>query len=136
MSREKINAEITEALGQVPMFLRQIPDTAIEAEWKLFKRTVLSDKTAIPAKYKELIGVAIAAATHCWYCSNFHTGFASIHGATPEEIQEATSIAKFSTGWSSYFNGTLYNKELFMRQLHEIGNYIGREKQSLEEVLN
>ena len=125
MSREKINEEITQALGQVPGFLKDQPDAAIAAEWELFKRYELSDDTAIPPKYRELIGIAVAAATHCWYCSNFHSGVAQLHGATAEEIQEATLIAKFAMSWSTYLNGTLYDKDKFMKELGEIGAHLG-----------
>ena len=132
MLRKEIDAEITEALGQVPNFLQQIPDEAIEAEWNLFRRYTLSDQTAIPPKYRELIGIAVAAAQGCWYCSNFHTGVAGLYGATSEEIQEATLIAKFSLGWSAYLNGTIYDKEVFITQLHEIGGYLSKEKKELD----
>jgi AhpD family alkylhydroperoxidase len=125
MSREKINEEIKQALGQVPGFLKGQPDATIAAEWELFKRYELSDDTAIPPKYRELIGIAVAAATHCWYCSNFHGGVAQLHGATAEEIQEATLIAKFAMGWSTYLNGTLYDKDKFLKELTEIGAHLG-----------
>lgn len=124
MSREQINQEITEAMGQVPQFFHQMPDASIEAEWELFKRAVFSNDTAIPPKYRELIGVAVAAAMGCWYCSNFHTGVAGLHGATEEEIKEATLLAKFAVGWSTFFRGTLYDKELFMKELTEVGTYL------------
>lgn len=124
MTREQINNEISEALGQVPTFFKEMPDEAIAGEWNLFKRAVLSDNTAIPPKYRELIGAAVAAAMSCWYCSNFHSGIAGLHGATSEEIQEATLLAKFAAGWSTYFNGTLYDKDLFIKELHEIGSYL------------
>ena len=124
MSREKINSEIKEALGQVPTFFQEMPEDALAGEWALFQRAVLRDDTSIPPKYKELIGVAVAAAMQCWYCSNFHTGVAGLHGASSDEIQEATLLAKFAAGWSTYFNGTLYDKDTFMKELSEIGAYL------------
>ena len=129
MLREEINIEIKEALGKVPGFFEQMPDETIESEWKLFQRYVLSDNTAIPPKYRELIGIAVAAANGCWYCSNFHSGVAGLHGATPEEINEANLIAKFSTGWSSYLNGSLYDKAEFMEELGEIAGHLGAKKE-------
>lgn len=124
MSLEQVNNEIKESLGQVPTFFREMPEDAVPGEWELFKRYVLNDETAIPPKYKELIGVAVAAAMQCWYCSNFHQGVAGLHGATEEEIQEANLLAKFAAGWSKYFNGTLYDRDLFMKELSEIGTYL------------
>ncbi len=124
MSHEQINNEIKEALGQVPTFFQEMPKEAVPGEWELFKRYVLNDETAIPPKYKELIGVAVAAAMQCWYCSNFHQGVAGLHGANEEEIQEATLLAKFAAGWSKYFNGTLYDRDLFLKELSEVGAYL------------
>ncbi len=124
MSRSEINAEITEALGQVPGFFQEFPDEILEQEWDLFKRSVLSDNSAIPPKYRELIGVATAAARQCWYCTNFHSGVARLHGATDEEIKEAVLLAKFGAGWSSYLNGLNYDKERFLKELHEVGAYL------------
>ena len=47
------------------------------------------DQTAIPNKYKELIGLAVSGATRCRYCVYFHTEAARLFGATDEEINEA-----------------------------------------------
>jgi len=124
MSNEQINNEIKEALGQVPAFFREMPKEALPGEWELFKRYVLNDETEIPPKYKELIGVAVAAAMQCWYCSNFHQGVAGLHGASEEEIQEANLLAKFASGWSKYFNGSLYDRDLFLKELSEVGSYL------------
>ena len=124
MSREEIYTEMKEAIGQVPGFFESLPDASLEMEWNLFKRYALSDDGAIPPKYRELMGLAAAAATHCWYCVNFHTGTAKLHGATDEEIQEATYLAKFGAGWSTYLNGSAYDKEKFLKELHEVGEYL------------
>lgn len=63
------------------------------------------DEGAIPNKYRELIGVGLAAATHCQYCIHFHTEMAKLHGATEAEIEDAVHFAKSSAGWSTYLNG-------------------------------
>ena len=43
-------------------------------------------ESKIPAKYRELIGLAIAASIKCPYCAYFHTQAAKMNGATDEEI--------------------------------------------------
>ena len=123
MSRESVHAEIRETLGQVPGFW-ELPDDTLDSEWDLFKRFVLSEGGAIPPKYRELIGIAVAAATHCWYCSNFHRGVAQLQGANEEEIQEAVHLAKFARGWSAYLNGLAYDREQFLRELQEVGEHL------------
>ena len=126
MSRETVFSEMKEILGQVPGFFKDLPDDTLDAEWELFKRFELSE-TSIPPKYRELIGVAVAAAMHCWYCSNFHSALAGFHGASDEEVQEAVHLAKFGAGWSTYLNGTLFDRERFLEELNEIGDFLSRE---------
>ena len=125
MSREAVYAEMEKTLGQVPSFFKELPDDTIEAEWELFKRFELGE-TSIPPKYRELIGVAVAAAQSCWYCSNFHTALARFHGASDAEIQEAAHLAKFTVGWSTYLNGTLFDRDRFLEELGEIGQHLSK----------
>lgn len=47
----------------------------------------------IPAKYKELIAIAIALTTQCAYCIEDHKIRAKQAGATDEEIAEAAMLA-------------------------------------------
>jgi AhpD family alkylhydroperoxidase len=71
-------------------------------------------------------GAAVAAAQHCWFCTNFHTGLAKLNGATDEEIQEAVHLAKFGTGWSTYLNGTNYDRDTFIEELHKVGGHLSQ----------
>ena len=48
---------------------------------------------AIPAKYRELISVAVALTTQCAYCIEAHTKNALAAGVTREELAETTFIA-------------------------------------------
>ena len=125
MSREAVYAEMEKILGRVPSFFKALPDDTIEAEWELFKRFELGE-SSIPPKYRELIGLAVAAAQSCWYCSNFHTALARFHGASDAEVQEAAHIAKFTVGWSTYLNGTLFDRDQFLRELGEIGQHLSK----------
>ena len=123
MSREDVYAEMERTLGRVPGFFKGLPDDTIDAEWELFKRFELGE-TSIPPKYRELIGTAVAAALSCWYCSNFHSALAKFHGASDAEVQEAAHLAKFTVGWSTYLNGTLFDREQFLKELKEIGRHL------------
>ena len=49
--------EIREMLGIVPGFFENLPGPLLDSEWESFKGIELSDHTAIPNKYKELIGI-------------------------------------------------------------------------------
>lgn len=47
----------------------------------------------IPAKYRELIALAVALTTQCSYCLDSHTRNAAKAGATREEIAETVFMA-------------------------------------------
>src|SRR5687768_6368418 len=85
----EVHREIQEAFGRVPEWISEIPDSATPAFWGLFRDFYLAE-TKIPNKYKELIGIAVSGATRCRYCVLFHTEAAKLHGATNEEIAEAS----------------------------------------------
>ncbi len=112
MTREQVYKEIEGVFGLVPGFFKEVPDSSLELEWRLFKRVQL-DEGPIPNKYRELIGVAIAAVTKCRYCSVYHTEVAKLNGATDAEIEDAVHYAKSSAGWSAYINGLQIDYQTF-----------------------
>src|SRR6476469_800537 len=91
--RHEVERDIEETLGLVPDFFRRVPDYLLPTEWASFKSLELSDQTAIPNKYKELIGLAVSGATRCRYCVHFHTEAARLFGATEEEVTETAGGA-------------------------------------------
>lgn len=123
MNRQNVIKDIKETLGKVPGFIDTMPDDTLEQEWGLFKRFELQE-TSLPPKYRALMGVTASAVLHCWYCSNFHKAMAEMHGASEEEIQEAVHVAKMTTGWSTYLNGILYDRDKFTKELKDIGEYV------------
>ena len=127
MSRAEIEADVRETLGIVPGFFSGLPDYLLESEWTSFKHLELGE-TAIPNKYKELIGLGISAATRCKYCAYFHTEAAKLFGATEEEIQEASLIAKNTMGWSTYLNAMQYDYDTFVQEFDQIAAHV-REQQ-------
>jgi len=50
-------------------------------------------ESAIPAEYREVIGLAVAADIKCSYCSLMHMTMATGYGAKDKEIAEAAFIA-------------------------------------------
>jgi len=81
MTREEIYRDIEETMGLVPTFVRSMPDSTLEHDWKAFKAIQL-DEGKIPGKYRELIGLGISAVTKCRYCVLYHTEVAKLMGAT------------------------------------------------------
>jgi AhpD family alkylhydroperoxidase len=123
MTREEVYREMEATLGLVPTMFKTIPDSTLEMEWELFKRIQL-EEGPIPAKYRELIGVGIAAATRCRYCVLFHTEAAKLNGATDAEIEDALHFAKSSAGWSLYINGLQLDFERFRAEMRRIVEHV------------
>ena len=129
MKREEIYKEIEAMFGLVPSMFKTIPDSSLELEWQLFKR-VQFDEGPIPNKYRELIGIAISAATKCHYCSFFHTEIAKLNGATEAEIEDAVHLAKSSAGWSTYINGLQLDYETFKKEVLQACEHVRSMKKS------
>jgi AhpD family alkylhydroperoxidase len=126
MSRAEADRDIEETLGIVPTFFKEVPDGLIPAEWQSFKNLMLSE-TAIPNKYKELIGLGVSGATRCRYCVYFHTEAARLFGATDEEINEAAMVAKNTMGWSTYLNTRQFDYDEFVREFDQIAAHVRKQ---------
>jgi len=130
MRRDEVYQEIEQMMGLVPTMFKALPDSSIEQEWQLFKK-VQVEETAIPNKYRELIGVAVAAIMKCHYCAYYHTEMAKLNGATDAEIEDAVHFAKSSAGWSTYINGLQVDFDLFKSEIDEACEHI-RHAQMME----
>jgi AhpD family alkylhydroperoxidase len=123
MSRSDVHQEMKEMFGTVISFVDHIPDEFIDSEWDLIKRVQFGE-TLIPNKYKELIGLAVAAVTRCRYCALFHTEAAKLFGATDAEVEEAVHYTKLVSGWSTYINGLQVNYEEFANEVAQVAAYV------------
>jgi AhpD family alkylhydroperoxidase len=122
-SRAEVDHEIEQTLGLVPTFFKEVPDYLIDSEWESFKNLQLGE-TAIPNKYKELIGLGVSGATRCRYCAYFHTEAARLFGATEDEITEASLMAKATMGWSTYLNAMQFEYDEFRREFDQIAAHV------------
>ena len=132
MTRQEVYDEIEQTLGLVPTMFKAIPDSQLEAEWRVFKQVQIDDGP-IPCKYRELIGLAIAGVTRCRYCAFYHTEIAKLFGATDEEIENALHFAKTSVGWSAYVNGLQLDFEQFKDEILQACEHV-RSQQGVEHV--
>jgi hypothetical protein len=107
MDREQIYKEMEHTLGLVPDFFKTIPDSSLEMEWELFKRTELDESPM-----------------RCRYCAFYHTEVARLFGASEEEIENAARYAKWSTGWSTYVNSLQVDFEQFKDEVMQICEHI------------
>jgi AhpD family alkylhydroperoxidase len=128
MSRSDTERDIIQTLGQVPSFFEEMPDETLEREWAEWKHFQMED-TALSARDKHLIGLGVAAATHCPYCAYFHRQAASMMGATDAQIEEAARFASDTVKYSTYLHGLQVPLEDFKRQSDEMGEYIASHQQ-------
>src|SRR3954453_21371892 len=123
-NRRDVDQEIESTLGLVPEFFQRVPDYLLPTEWASFKNLQLSDETAIPNKYKEMIGLAVSGATRCRYCVYFHTEAARLFGASEEEITETALIAKNTMGWSTYLNTLNFDYSKFTEEFDQVTAHV------------
>ena len=124
--RPEVEREIKQTLGIVPSFFDAMPDETLDYEWTLFRRFEMEEEGMhIPAKMRQLMGVALHSETKCQYCTLFHTELAKLLGASDEEVQEAVHYAKHSLGLSAYLNGIREPEDRFEDELQVILDYLG-----------
>jgi AhpD family alkylhydroperoxidase len=123
MARTDVHREMKEMFGEVIGFVDLIPDQFIDAEWELIKGVQFGE-TLIPNKYKELMGLAVSAATRCRFCALFHTESAKLFGATYDEIEEAMHYTKLVIGWSTYINGMQVDYDEFKAQVERVVDHV------------
>jgi AhpD family alkylhydroperoxidase len=123
MTRKEVYQEIEQMMGIVPAMFKALPDSSIEQEWQHFKKVQI-EETAIPNKFRELIGIGIAAVMKCRYCSYYHTEIAKLYGAIEPEIEDAIHFAKSSAGWSTYINGLQIDFDQFKSEIDHACEHI------------
>ncbi len=112
-SSEAALAEMKKMFGGVPAELQLYPESARAAGWAMMKSTDLNEKTALPKKVRELIGLAVAAQIPCQYCVYYHVKAAKAAGASEEEIREAVHQASLTRHWSTILYGNQYALEVY-----------------------
>src|SRR5262245_33553008 len=90
---DDVYKDVQATFGSVPAFLKQVPPSALAGFWTLEKNLEFSDKTALDAKTKALISLAVASQIPCQYCIWADTNTLKQMGATDAEIGEAVSMA-------------------------------------------
>jgi AhpD family alkylhydroperoxidase len=122
----EIKAEIQKTFGKVPGWVEDLPESALEGFWTTMRDFQLAE-TAIPNKYKELIGLGIAGATRCKYCALFHTEAAKLFGATDEEIREAAMMAAHTMAASTFVNAMQTDYDTFRKETLDAIDYVKRQ---------
>lgn len=110
-------ADIQATFGALPTFVGSVADSALPGLWAQTKALELSADTALDAKTKSLIALAVASQIPCTYCIWVDTNSARQAGATDQEIAEAVAMAGLTRNWSTIFNGMQVDMATFQKEL-------------------
>jgi AhpD family alkylhydroperoxidase len=113
--------DIKKTLGIVPTFMQDYPASGIAGAWEEMKGIELNAESAIPGKYKELIGLAVASQIPCNFCTYFHTQMAvKLNKATKAELQEAIAMSAGTRRWSAFLYGSQIDKGQFRSEVDKM----------------
>jgi AhpD family alkylhydroperoxidase len=127
MSYQETVKEMEEAFGIFPRFFKGVPQDVLMQMWPIMKRYILGE-SKIPPKYREMIGLAVAATLKCPYCEIFHKGAAQMHGATEEELAEVAALAGQTTFWSNVLHAQHYDMNTFMKEFQAMGEQLSKKR--------
>lgn len=116
-------SDIEGTLGFVPGFMEALPHDDLVQEWPTMKKYVFGE-SEIPQKYRELIGLAVAANTKCPYCIHFHRGVAQLYGASEAELSEMSTLSSVTTRWSSMIHAQEYDMDTFLEESERIAAHV------------
>jgi AhpD family alkylhydroperoxidase len=112
--------QVEQSFGMVPDFLRRYPQEGLAGAWTEMRDLEMNPATAIPGKYKSLIGLAVSAQIPCRYCIIADTEFAKLEGATDREIGESIAMAGLVRHWSTIMNGRQADKVAFKKDINRL----------------
>jgi AhpD family alkylhydroperoxidase len=112
--------DINRVFGFTPEFLAKMPDAARAGAWQAWRDVELNPNTALPAKQKSLISLAVASQVPCGYCIVADKEFARADGATEAEIAEAVAMGAFTRHMSTLLNGMDVDRQQFASDVARI----------------
>lgn len=122
---EETLKDIEKTLGIVPGFMKALPKDVLVHDYPLWKKYSLGE-SEIPAKYREMMGLSVAANIKCPYCQLMHRGIAQLHGATDEELSEVAYLASLTARWSAMIHAQHYDMETFVKEVGQIANHLAK----------
>ena len=127
MSFDQTQQEMENTFGSFPGFFNGVPQDVMVQMWPIMKKYIFG-QSAIPPKYREMIGLAVAATLKCPYCEVFHRGAAKMNGATDEELTEVAAITGQTAFWSSVLHTQNYDINTFMKEFQDIGEHLSKQQ--------
>ena len=112
--------EIEQSFGMAPEFLRRYPQEGLAGAWTEMRDVEMNPSSAIPGKYKSLIGLAVSAQIPCRFCIIADTEFAKLEGASEREITEAVAMSGLVRHWSTIVNGRQVDKASYKKDINRL----------------
>jgi AhpD family alkylhydroperoxidase len=109
--------DVEQTFGFIPTFMQALPVAGFDGAWAQLKGLEFSEDTALDAKTKALISLAVVAQIPCAYCIWADSASARAAGATDEEIGEAVAIAATERYWSTMLNGLQIDMATFQQEM-------------------
>ncbi|MEK2644301.1 carboxymuconolactone decarboxylase family protein [Bdellovibrio sp. BCCA] len=120
--------DMENTMGFVPNFIKAYPEAGIAGAWNELKGLEMNPNTALNAKTKDLVSLAVSSQVPCQYCTYLDTEFAKADGATAQEIKEAVAMAGLVRHWSTVLNGLRQEDKAFEREVDQIIKHLERGK--------
>lgn len=130
MSNDQTRSEMEQMFGSFPGFFTGVPQDVMAQMWPIMKKYIFG-QSEIPPKYREMIGLAVAATLKCPYCETFHRGAAMMYGATEEELKEVGTITGQTAFWSSVLHAQNYDINTFTKEFNAIGERLSKKQESM-----
>lgn len=115
--------DIESTLGIVPGFMSALPEDVLVHDWALMRKYQFGE-SVIPPKFREMIGLAVAANLKCPYCQALHLAMAKGYGASEEELSELDYLASFTSRWSAMIHAQNYDLDTFLREAERVGKHL------------
>jgi AhpD family alkylhydroperoxidase len=113
-------AEVQQSFGLVPEFLRRYPPEGLAGAWQEMRDVEMNPASALPSKYKSLIGLAVSSQIPCKFCIIADTEFAKLDGASERELTEAVAMAGLVRQWSTILNGRQADKVAYKKDINRL----------------
>jgi AhpD family alkylhydroperoxidase len=98
----KLYAMVESKFGVVPNFIKAMGDNPAFLESVLNMHAAVFDGGEIPARYKNLIALAVAMTNGCNYCTNAFVVHAQASQATERELAETRAIVSLMSAYNKY----------------------------------
>jgi AhpD family alkylhydroperoxidase len=120
------------ATASAPALAQDEATLDLASSWAQLRAAELDSDSALDAKTRALIGLAIAAHIACGPCVHVHVALAKAYGANGSELAEALAAAGLTRRMGVVFNEVQVDSEGFRTALAEVISVAGERVAELD----